>query len=390
MGYESNWIDHFAGNFKWSNATLICKGMAPYGAVALGDIERIGERINARHDVDPDDPDIWWQEWSAEGARCEAAGDAAEAAGHRHSAGHYYLRAGNYYYTGERFVPPGEHKLALYRKALSCFVRGFERRYPQIERVDVPYEGTALAAYFMRSRVAADRAPAIVLFNGLDNCKEMSVLFAGLEFAARGWHTLAIDGPGQGETLRLRGIHARHDYEVAGRAAYDHVAARPDVDPRRVAVMGYSFGGYYAPRIAAFDRRYCACVAFGAMHWSIHEWVDTIRRTTAVDATRSAQSAFQVPWVFGVPDLDQALEMAKRFDLTEVAPRIECPTLVLHGANDRIVPLDSGERLYDAIGARDKTLKIFTVDEGAAEHCQVDDRPLGVDYIADWLADRFR
>ncbi|MBC7781567.1 MAG: alpha/beta fold hydrolase [Proteobacteria bacterium] len=390
MGHATSWIDHFVGNFKWSNATLICKGMAPYGAVAIGEIDRIGDAMNARHDRDPDDPMIWQEEWSALAARLEARADAEDALGHRHTAGNYYVRAGNYWFTGERFVPPGEPKLALYRRALRCFDAGFERRYPRMERVEVPYEGRTLAARFLPSlqqtRGALRRAPTVVLFNGLDNCKEMSVLFAGLEFSARGWNTLAIDGPGQGESLRLRGIHTRHDYEVAGRAAYDAVAARADVDPARVAVMGYSFGGYYAPRIAAFDKRFAACVAFGAMHWSIHEWVDTIRRTVAVDATKSAQSFFQVPWVFGAADLDAALEMARRFDLTDVAPQIECPFLVLHGANDRIVPLDAGQRLYEAVGSRNKTLKTFSVEEGGAEHCQVDDRQMGVDYIADWLA----
>ena len=81
------------------------------------------------------------------------------------------------------------------------------------------------------------RAPTVVLFDGLDNCKEMSVLFAGVELAFRGFHTLAIDGPGQGESLRLRELYARHDYEVPGAAAYDYVASRADVDPSRVIVM---------------------------------------------------------------------------------------------------------------------------------------------------------
>jgi pimeloyl-ACP methyl ester carboxylesterase len=91
----------------------------------------------------------------------------------------------------------------------------------------------------------------------MDNCKEMSVLFCGLEFAARGWNTLAIDGPGQGESLRLRDLYARHDYEVAGSAALDFVCARADVDPQAVVVMGYSFGGYYAARVAAVRAALC-------------------------------------------------------------------------------------------------------------------------------------
>ena len=66
----------------------------------------------------------------------------------------------------------------------------------------------------------------------MDNCKEMSVIYAGIEFAKRGIHTLSIDGPGQGETQRLRNIHSRYDYEVAGTAAYEYVAARSDSSVR--------------------------------------------------------------------------------------------------------------------------------------------------------------
>ena len=238
----------------------------------------------------------------------------------------------------------------------------------------------------MKAPGVSGRAPTVVAFDGLDNCKEMSVLFNGLEFARRGWHTLAIDGPGQGESLRLRNILTRYDYEAAGTAAYEYVTSRPDVDAKKVAVMGYSFGGYYAPRICAFEKRYAACVAFGAMHWNMEQWVDSIRQAVKTDAKKSAQSHFQVPWVFGAKDLDEAVEMAKRFNLAKVAGRIECPFLVVHGENDRIVPLDSAKKLYEAVGSKRKTFKVFTEAEGGAEHCQVDNRQVGVDYIADWLS----
>jgi naringenin degradation protein FdeB len=320
------------------------------------------------------------------GARLERQADAAEAAGQRMTAGNLYLRAGMYYFTAERFIVPGPEKREMGRKAIECQTRGILRRYSNVQRVEVSYEGASLPALFMKAPGVAGPAPTMVAFDGLDNCKEMSVLFNGLEFAARGWHTLAIDGPGQGESLRLRDIKTRHDYEVAGTAAYDYLVARPEVDSNKVAVMGYSFGGYYAPRIVAFEKRYCACVAFGAMHWNMEEWVDAIRQAVKSDAKQSAQSHFQVPWAFGAGSLDQAVEMAKRFNLAEVAGRIECPVLVVHGENDRIVPLDSARKLYDAAGSRNKTLKVFTAAEGGAEHCQVDNRQLGVDYIADWLA----
>jgi alpha-beta hydrolase superfamily lysophospholipase len=382
MSLNGTWIDHFPENYSWSNAALVCKGMAPYGAVAIEEIDRIGERLKAR----ASEPQAWWEEWSTMASRLEKQADAAADEGRQMTAGNYYIRAGNYYFTGERFILPGDAKLAMYQKALRCFHAGFERRHRNIERVDVPYQGSALAAYFMKAPGVSSKAPTVVLFNGMDNCKEMSVLFAGLEFAARGMHTLAIDGPGQGESLRLRNIHTRYDYEVAGSAAYDYVASRPDVDTKKVTVMGYSFGGYYAPRIVAFDKRFAACVAFGAMHASIYEWVLKIKTVTQSDSSKSAQSAFQVPWVFGAKDIDEALEMSKRFNLEGVAQRIECPVLVAHGDKDRIVPLDSARILYEMVGSKRKTYKVFTVDEGGAEHCQVDNRQVGVDYIADWIS----
>ena len=243
--------------------------MAPYGVIALGEIERIGEKLGLRQN----DPEAWWQEWCAMGDHVARMADEAEARGRQFTAGDYYPRAGYYYYTGERMVHPGERKTRIYDKAIRSFNAGFARLYLDFERVEAPYEGTSLPAYFVRARGTTGRAPTVVVFDGLDNCKEMSALFCGLEDSRRRFNTLAIDGPGQGETLRLRGITSRYDYEVPGTAAYDYVASRGDVDPEKVVILGYSFGGYCVPRIAAFEKRYAGGVAFGAMYWDMHAWL---------------------------------------------------------------------------------------------------------------------
>jgi dipeptidyl aminopeptidase/acylaminoacyl peptidase len=97
--------------------------------------------------------------------------------------------------------------------------------------------------------------------------------------------------------------------------------------------MGYSFGGYQAPRIAAFEKRYAAAVAFGAMHWSIYDWVAGNKARLAADPRTSSTSIFQFRWVVGAPDNETALEWAKKFTLEGIAQRIECAFLVLHGEN---------------------------------------------------------
>jgi dipeptidyl aminopeptidase/acylaminoacyl peptidase len=384
MSYNGTWIMQFPGNFNWSNAALVTKGMAPYGAVALGEIDDVCERLMSRQQ----EPDAWEEEWCRMGARLENAGDAAEAAGHRMSAGSFYLRAGMYYFTGERFIYPGKRKREIGAKSIDLQTKGLLRRYPNIERVEIPFEGKSLPALFMKAPGVSKRAPTVVVFDGMDNCKEMSVLFNGLEFAARGWNTLAIDGPGQGETVRLREMYARHDYEGAGTAAYNYVAERPEVDPSKVVVMGYSFGGYYAGRVAGFEKRYAAGVAFAALHWDLAAWQREIKRRLEIDPKNTAQSAFHFRWIMGhIDDGDAAIKKAEAFSLAEVAPKIEMPFLIVHAEEDKVVPVASAQKLYDALASKRKHLKILTAEDGSVYHAQADNRPLGVDYIADWIED---
>jgi hypothetical protein len=139
---ESTWPVHFPGNLRWSNAMQIVKGMAPYGAVAMDEVDRIGRRLKTRAgEADPDK--AWREEWCAMAGRVAAVADRAAAEGRTITAGHHYMRAGNYYYSAERFMPPGPEKLAVYQNALRCYRGAMERLHPDIERVEVPYETPA-------------------------------------------------------------------------------------------------------------------------------------------------------------------------------------------------------------------------------------------------------
>lgn len=375
------WIDHFPGNLLWSNAMLVCKGMAPYGAVAMREFDRIGARLTPRQG----EPQAWLEEWTAEAEALEGRARAAST----ETAGHLLLRAGMYRFTGERFVSPGPEKRALGEQAYRSLHAGLRGRHPEIDFVEVPYEGTSLPGLFMRAPVSGP-APVVVVFDGMDNAKEMSVLFAGLEFARRGIHTLAIDGPGQGESLRLRGLSARHDYEVAGAAAFDYVASRPDVDAGRAVVMGYSFGGYYAVRVAAFEPRYVAAVALTAPHWDLAGFQRAVADRARAAGQTIAQSNFQFRWVVGAADDEAAIAIAERFDVAGAAARVACPFLVTHGALDRVIPVANAQRLFDALGTGRKALRIFTAEEGGAQHAHVDDRQIGIDHAADWITETLR
>ena len=378
----SHWFEYFPGHHMWSQGMMFGIEMQTWGAAALGEIDQVGQKLKAH----VGDNEKWWSEWTAMAKRIEEFGDAEERAGHRLTAGSYYLRAAVYYFCGERFIAPSERKWATYRDCLRCFRKGVERRFENIERIEVPYEGTTLPAWFLKADVKG-AAPTMVMFDGLDNAKELSVLFGGVEIARRGIHVLAIDGPGQGEALRLQGIPSRYDYEVPGRAAYEYLSRRPEIDPKRIGVMGFSMGGYYAPRAAAMEPRFAACLAWGG-HWDYHEsWVRR-RKVMESGGTKLSAPQFQLPWVLGMPDMDACMKKLENYRLAGVAERIQCPFYCIHGGNDNIVPLEFAQKLYAAVGSKDKTLKVLTAADGGSEHCQEDNRQVGANLVADWLAER--
>ena len=74
MPSRGPWIDHFPDNFLWSNATLILKGMAPYGVVSLEEMDRACEKLRAR-EGEPDRGKAWFEEWRALGDLIEKRGD---------------------------------------------------------------------------------------------------------------------------------------------------------------------------------------------------------------------------------------------------------------------------------------------------------------------------
>jgi fermentation-respiration switch protein FrsA (DUF1100 family) len=72
--------------------------------------------------------------------------------------------------------------------------------------------------------------------------------------------------------------------------------------------------------------------------------------------------------------------------LADVAERITCPFPIVHSEDDRVVPVESARKLYEAVGSARKHLEILTAADGAVYHAQADNRQVAVDYIADWIS----
>ena len=96
-------------------------------------------------------------------------------------------------------------------------------------------------------------------------------------------------------------------------AIYDHVAARPGVDPKRIVVMGRSLGSGVATYLAT------------------QRPVSGVVLVTPYD---SIAAVAQAAYPFVVVDL----LLRHRFDSVARAPSIDAPVLILAGADDTLIP----------------------------------------------------
>jgi dipeptidyl aminopeptidase/acylaminoacyl peptidase len=383
---EPNHFTYFPGNYRWSAAMLSVLGSTPFGGPEIAEVDRVGRRLREALG----DDEAWFRVWRDGGDALRTRARAAEEKRHPLTAAANYLRACLHYQISDHFrQPKDEPALAVFRESIDCFKRfAALTDRPRIEVVDVPSPAGAFPAYFVHAENSAQsRHPCVVRFGGFDTQKEIQYLRGTADLVRRGLSCLVVDGPGQGEAIRFRGMYLRHDFEVVGSAALDYLATRSDVDMDRVGILAMSLGGYYAPRCAALDKRFSACIAWGAA-WDYHAtWVRRIERLK--------QAALPVPadhllWVCGAETFDAALKQLEGFRLDGIAQKVECPFLLMHGAEDAQVPMSDAQKLFDSIASKDKTFRLFTADEGGAQHCQRDYLTLACEVAADWLEERFR
>ena len=215
MFYNSNWIHSFPQTLPMvERDARHARAWRRTARWRMGEIDQVMQKLHAR--IDRAAGVVGGM--VRDGERIEALADDAAAAEQSRDRGQLLPARRQLLLHRRAHDRAGRRRSSrMYKKSLHCSHEGLKRRYSNIEFVDVPYEGKSLPAYFLKSPVAKGPAPTVVLFDGLDNCKEMSVLFAGLELAFRGYHTLAIDGPGQGEALRLRNHSVALRLRSAGR-----------------------------------------------------------------------------------------------------------------------------------------------------------------------------
>ena len=379
-------FEYFPGNYVWNLGVVATLNSG-------GTIDEVDRACRPIRELAAQGADVGTQEfmhaWAAVADQLEEQAVEAEKAGHHRTAGQKYLRASNYVAQAERMQSskdPGRN--AVYQHCLDLTSKGLELLDPATSRVEIPYGEHALPAYFTNASVEGGPAAVMVLWNGLDSTKEhMYASGFATEMAARGISTLMVDCPGSGEALRLLGLTSEVETERWAAACVDWLETRDDVRHDRIGLVGWSLGGYYAPRAAAFEKRLALVVAWGANH----DWGAVQKRRLEREGENPVPHYWDhVLWVWGEDDLDTFIEKAEAVNLDGVVEHITVPFLIAHGENDRQIPLAYAQRSYDqAVNSPKRELRVFTPEEGATEHIGLDHFPHVITFIADWVDDTF-
>ncbi|MGH8633138.1 MAG: alpha/beta hydrolase [Burkholderiales bacterium] len=311
----------------------------------------------------------WCKAWSARAAVHEELGNQALKGGYKLSAGEHYTRAALCYHFGKfLFVNDIEQMKQAHRKSVECRNNALPLLDPPGERVAIPYEGKHLYGNLRKPHGVA-KPPVVVMCMGLDSTKEEMDDYEK-RFLRRGLATLAFDGPGQGE--------AEHDfaicpeYEKPVKAVIDFVETRKDVDSARVGIWGVSFGGYYAPRAAAFDKRIKACVALSGAYQRSASFEG--RPVMNVEAFRVRSKS---------ANLEEAGKVALRVSLKGIAKNIICPIYIVAGTRDRLTPVDAAKQLAAEVSGP----CVLSIVEGG-NHVVNNLWYRYRDQTADWMAER--
>ena len=373
----------------------------------------IGECLYAAHKINERKTESWIYEWAALAGRVEAQAKVSLQAGNLSGARDSFLRASNYYRTAEYGAPPGHpcfHE--LWQKSVACFQQACPLFDPPVQVLFIPFEGFLLPGYFWPAAADGQPRPTFMAVGGNDSSGEEIFFVTAGSTHRQGYNYFTFEYPGHRGAVHLDpACIKRPDYEVPFETAINFLENLPAVD-ERLALSGFSFGGYVAARVAAFEPRIKAVIpdspivdmqSVMAAVWepvlNQTQWLPKslrnalVRRRLERSPMRKSLVEYSL-WTNGVKD-KTILEWVeagggKPFKVREYLPQIKCPALALVSQDEGEVMVRQAHEFYENISSKQKHIHVFTrLRDGSNDHCQLDNISRGQQVVFDWLKNVF-
>jgi len=192
------------------------------------------------------------------------------------------------------------------------------------------------------------RLPALLVLNG-DKGNARTCIDNTEHFTAMGIQVACISMPGYGKSSgpsRFVGAQS----VAAARRALDLLAARPDVDPSRMAVWGLSDGAVAAGLLMDSDTRLRAVILQSGAYDMLKLWPEA-PLGTKLSILRQVWPSKRV--------------LRERSVIENLPAHVSCNVLILHGARDRRMPINQAEQLAEALAKRGAHVETHYFPKGA-------------------------
>jgi pimeloyl-ACP methyl ester carboxylesterase len=316
-----------------------------------------------------------------------------------------YYRAADAYLHGNwsdpRIMELWEKQAIDYNKAIALL--------PQPgERIEIRTDNFTVPAIFFKTDKPGKR-PTVIMGQGYDGAMEDLYHVMGRAAVERGMNAIVYEGPGQPTVRRYQDLGFVPEWERVITPIVDYVITREDVDASKIALMGYSLGGFLAPRAAAFEHRLAAVIAIDGVYdfgESIlsqfgegpaklvrageKETVDKLGKQLQADPdspTTIRWGINQGEWTFKTQSAYDFASMAQEYTLKGLVDKIKAPVFIGEAESDLFFD-GQATKLAKELGDLG-TYHLFKNVLGAGVHCQIGASVSMNQVSLDWLEDIF-
>jgi hypothetical protein len=401
FGATAGMPGRFKGNFDFQFVRTM--GCTTHGGAEIGECYETAARIEDEKE------DSYTEAWRVTAERVEAIARKSLAGGHLVSAREAFLRASSYWREVGFYQSTTDPKCrAGWERQRDCFMQAGKLMDPPFQVVSIPYEnGRSLPGYFLKADASNNPRPTLMCVGGADSLDEELYFWGGGAAALRrGYNALLFEIPGQRGAIYSNPdaeLFFRPDTEVPLKYVCDWVLARADVDPKRLALVGWSLGGYFAPRAAAFEKRIKACIASTTLtNWQ-KDVLEVLGLPVDQACPRNLESKIDLSTVTsrfiaqgdiryrhgaGGGTIAEFVDGLSKYNLWGLEEKLTCPYFNIGGQGEGQLAVD-GQKFYDKLTCR-KAQHIIATKEGGEAHCGVNNESLEHQIMFDWLDDVFK
>ncbi|MFM1613198.1 alpha/beta hydrolase family protein [Streptococcus mutans] len=359
-----------------------------------------GELFYIASGIRDGNPTDWCKRFNEHADYLEDEVERVKKVGYRDLISHLYFSACFSIRAALQFTDPKDSEfMENFRRMEKLFMLAVDNSKIPLKSIEVPFEGELLPGYAI---ISEDKAQdTLIVVGGGDTSREDLFYMLGYSGWEHDYNVLMVDLPGQGKNPN-QGLH----FEVDARAAISAILDWYQAPTEKIAIAGFSGGGYFTAQAVEKDKRIKAWIASTPIYdvaevfrvsfstalkapKTILKWgsklVTSVNKVAEVNLNKYAWQFGQVDFITSV---NEVLEQAQIVDYN----KIDVPSLFLVGAGEDSELMRQSQVLYDNFKQRgiDVTLRKFSSKSGADAHCQVNNFRLMHYQVFEWLNHIFK